>query len=47
MIYFTADLHLGHRAVIHMQDRPFEDVDEMNRTIISNYNAIVGSDDTV
>ena len=47
MIYFTADLHLGHRAIIHMQNRPFEDVDEMNRTIIDNYNAIVGPDDTV
>lgn len=47
MIYFTADLHLGHRAIIHMQNRPFEDVDEMNRTIIGNYNAIVGPDDTV
>ena len=47
MIYFTADLHLGHRAVINMQNRPFTDVEEMNRTIISNYNAIVGQDDTV
>ena len=47
MIYFTADLHLGHRAVINMQNRPFADVEEMNRTIISNYNAIVGQDDTV
>jgi len=47
MIYFTADLHLGHRAVINMQNRPFENVDEMNRTIIGNYNAFVGHDDTV
>ena len=47
MIYFTADQHLGHRAVITMQDRPFADVQEMNRAIISNHNAIVGKDDTV
>lgn len=47
VIYFTADQHLGHRAVINMQERPFEDVQEMNRVIISNYNAMVGSDDTV
>ena len=47
MIFFTADMHLGHRAVINMQNRPFENVDEMNRTIISNYNAIVSANDTV
>jgi len=47
MIYFTSDLHLGHRAVIHMQNRPFADVDEMNRTLIMNYNAVVHKDDTV
>ena len=47
MIYFTADLHLGHRSIITMQERPFEDVQEMNRVIIANYNAMVGNTDTV
>lgn len=36
MIYFTSDLHLGHMAIIHMKNRPFEDVEEMNRKLISN-----------
>lgn len=47
MIYFTSDLHLGHPAIIQMQRRPFENVEEMNRTIINNYNSVVHKDDTV
>lgn len=29
MIYFTSDLHLGHPAIITMQNRPFVNVDEL------------------
>ena len=47
MIYFTSDLHLGHRGIIAMQNRPFESVEEMNRIILTNYNAVVGKDDSV
>ena len=27
-IYFSSDLHLGHRSVIGFQNRPFESVEE-------------------
>jgi len=47
MIYFTSDLHLGHRGIITMRDRPFADVSEMNRTLITNFNSAVHRDDTV
>ena len=47
MIYFTSDLHLGHPAIIPMQNRPFQDVDDMNRTIINNFNSMVRNNDTV
>ena len=33
VIYFTSDLHLGHRGIITMQNRPFQTVDEMNRIL--------------
>ena len=47
MIYFTSDLHLGHRAAINMCERPFADVEEMNRTLIDNINARVKKHDTL
>ena len=47
MIYFTADMHFGHRAIITMQNRPFESVEEMNRVLLQNFNAVVQKDDTV
>ncbi len=47
MIYFTSDLHLGHNAVINMQNRPFADADEMDRVLIANYNSVVHKNDTV
>ena len=47
MIYFTADMHFGHKAIITMQNRPFESVEEMDRVLLQNYNAVVHKDDTV
>ena len=47
MIFFTADLHLGHEEVIAKRWRPFKDVTEMNEALIDNYNARVADEDTV
>jgi len=47
MIYFTSDLHLNHNAAIRMCERPFESIDEMNRTLIENINARVKKHDTL
>ncbi len=45
--WFTADLHLGHSNIIGYCDRPFADVDAMNRALIDNWNEAVAEDDTV
>ena len=47
MIWFTSDLHFNHRAAIKMCERPFDDIDEMNQTLLANINACVGMDDTL
>lgn len=47
MIYYIGDPHLGHENVIRFCDRPFQNADEMDEAIISNWNRRVTNGDTV
>ncbi len=47
MIYFTSDLHLGYQKVIKNRNRSFDSVEEMNETLIANYNSRITPKDTV
>jgi calcineurin-like phosphoesterase family protein len=47
MIYFTADYHLGHTAIIDSCDRPFKSVQQMDKVIILNHNSVVHLNDDV
>jgi len=47
MIYFTADLHLGHANVIRYCDRPFLSVEDMDAGLIRNWNTTVSRCDEV
>lgn len=45
--FFTSDLHLGHANIIKYCNRPFANVDEMNREIIRRHNSVVKPTDEV
>jgi len=47
MIWFTADSHLDHANVMRYCNRPFENIEEMNRILVSNWNMRVGKKDEV
>lgn len=44
-IYFTSDLHLGHKNVLQFNNRPFGDIEEMNNKLIQNINDTVQEND--
>ena len=45
--YYIADTHFGHANCIKFDNRPFETVDEMDNTIMQNWNAVVQKEDHV
>lgn len=45
--FFTSDTHFNHANIIHFCNRPFKDVEQMNETIIANWNNVISQDDTV
>ena len=46
-VFFTADTHFGHGAVIRFCSRPFASAEEMDEALLANWRACVGPKDTV
>ena len=46
-VWFTADTHFGHANVIRYCERPFSSLQEMDDTLIRNWNQVVHPEDTV
>lgn len=47
MKYYTGDLHFGHNTVLKFDNRPFKDIDEMDRVLIDNWNSRITKNDQV
>lgn len=45
--FFIADTHFGDERIMKYENRPFLNAEEMNSTIICNWNSTVGENDTV
>lgn len=46
-LFFTSDTHFFHRNIIKYCNRPFENTDEMNKTLVENWNRVVPKDGIV
>lgn len=46
-VFITADLHFGHKKIMEYESRPFDSVEEMDETLIENWNSIVSREDKV
>ena len=47
MIYFTSDMHFGHKNILELSNRPFSSIEEMDEELIRRYNSVVHAKDTV
>ncbi|SEH37536.1 metallophosphoesterase [Selenomonas sp. KH1T6] len=47
MIYLVSDTHFYHKNIIEYCHRPFRNIEEMNQTLISNWNNAVSPEDKV
>lgn len=46
-IWFTSDTHFGHQNIIHFCKRPFSSIEEMDITLIENWNNKVSPNDII
>lgn len=43
-IFFTSDWHIGHEKSLEFDERPFSNLEEMHRSLVTRYNSTVPTD---
>lgn len=46
-VFFTADTHFNHAAILRMCARPFSSIEEHDQALVDNWNAVVAPSDQV
>lgn len=46
-VFFIADTHFGDSNILRYENRPFSDVEQMDSTLIKNWNNTISKDDKV
>lgn len=46
-VFFTADLHFNDKNIMLYENRPFENINEMNNNLVKNWNSVVSVNDEV
>jgi len=46
-IFIISDTHFGHSNIIRYEDRPYNDIEEMNDSLIKNWNQVVKNNDII
>jgi calcineurin-like phosphoesterase family protein len=45
--FYISDLHIGHKNILNLDNRPFFNLADMKETIIDNWNKVVSTNDSV
>ena len=46
-IYVTSDTHFSHANIIKYCNRPYSSIEEMNQSLVENWNSVVNKNDLV